>query len=181
MRKSLKIISAVLLLVFLMSGAAMAAPRHRDRRHNPPPRQERRVSHPSHHGRQYDPPPRYEFRDHRYHGEYWRRPVHHYAHRKPWYWHSRRYHGTTIIVDVDWNQCFPGLRSYRWHGRGFFYRGIEYVDAVLFYDNYDALVSVGFWRNGRFVMIRDDDSVHYSDNRTLIEYFDRHFGIRLRL
>jgi len=68
--------------------------------------------------------------------------------------------------DRDWEQRFPGLHSYRWHDshrydQGFFwYRGVRINDAVLFYDDWDELVGVGFMYDGAFVFIRDDYSVH---------------------
>jgi hypothetical protein len=75
----------------------------------------------------------------------------------PFKWHERhdRYHGERV-VDRGWAERFPGLHAYRWHGENFMYRGHHVKDAVLFYNNSDQLVSVGFMHNGAFIFIRDD-------------------------
>ncbi|XEQ95094.1 hypothetical protein SCACP_39970 [Sporomusa carbonis] len=64
------------------------------------------------------------------------------------------------IHDRELSQRFPGLHAYKWQdkqGKGFFYNGHRIKDAILFYNDSDELVSVGFMRNGTFVFIRDDD------------------------
>ncbi len=79
------------------------------------------------------------------------------------------------IRDRDWDERFPGLHSYRWHDndsyeRGhFWYRGHRIHDAVLFYDDGDTLVGVGFNFNGKFIVIRDDhETYHHDDSMVLM-------------
>ena len=68
-----------------------------------------------------------------------------------------RYNGE-LINDGAWNDRFPGLRSYRWRGDNFWYMGRHITNAILFYDDSDELVGVGFMYNGVFVFLRDDNS-----------------------
>lgn len=83
----------------------------------------------------------------------------------PFNWHERRdrvasHYQLERINDRRMNDRFPGLRAYKWrdyNGQGFYYNGKRVKDAVLFYNDSDELVSVGFMRNGSFVLLRDDD------------------------
>lgn len=86
----------------------------------------------------------------------------------PFWWHkhhsyfvSRGYY-MERISDRDVKDRFPGLHAYKWHGNDFWYHGRHITNAVLFYDDSDELVSVGFWDNGAFIMIRDDDHAYES-------------------
>lgn len=88
--------------------------------------------------------------------------------RLPFTWHERRDYlihrpGYKLdrVYDWEWNHRFPGLHAYRWHdtrGEGFWYQGRRVSDAVMFYDESDELVSIGFMHNGVFLFIRDDDN-----------------------
>ncbi len=88
----------------------------------------------------------------------------HWAEGMPFRWHDRRdrfYHyRMERMYHHGWGERFPGLHPYRWHGEGreFWYRGHRVTDGVMFYDDSDELVSVGFWHDGAFIMIRDDGS-----------------------
>nr|WP_169718016.1 hypothetical protein [Sporomusa silvacetica] len=79
-----------------------------------------------------------------------------------WYEHHDRYYGERIN-DNEWADRFPGLQPYRWHGENFWYRGYHVTDAILFYNDSDELVSVGFMNNGEFVFVRDDNE-SYENN-----------------
>ncbi|HWR44825.1 hypothetical protein [Sporomusa sp.] len=83
----------------------------------------------------------------------------------PFKWHERRdrdrasRHNMERIYDHRLSDRFPGLHAYKWRdedGRGFFYNGKRVRNAILFYNDSDELVSVGFMRNGKFMFIRDD-------------------------
>jgi hypothetical protein len=84
----------------------------------------------------------------------------------PFAWHEHRDRigranpGLKRIYDRRLSERFPGLHAYKWqdHGKEFYYQGRRIDDAILFYDDdSDELVSVGFMRNGSFVLLRDDD------------------------
>ena len=124
---------------------------------------------------------RHIYNNDRYRAQHWRESVLRYEHRQPWTWYSRGHANRRIILDDSWNREFPGLRSYRWRGPGFWYQGDEYQDVVLFYDDDDSLVSVGFWDNGQFIMIRDDNRRYYNSNPFVIRYRDSFLNIRINL
>ncbi len=124
---------------------------------------------------------RHIYNNERYRERHWRESDHRYEHRQPWNWYSRGHAGRRIILDDSWNREFPGLRSYRWRGPGFWYQGVEYQDVVLFYDDDDSLVSVGFWDDGQFIMIRDDNRRYYNSNPFVIRYRDSFLNIRITL
>ena len=124
---------------------------------------------------------RHIYNNDRYRAQHWRESVLRYEHRQPWTWYSRGHANRRIILDDSWNREFPGLRSYRWRGPGFWYQGVEYQDVVLFYDDDDSLVSVGFWDNGQFIMIRDDNRRYYNSNPFVIRYRDSFLNIRINL
>ncbi|MDF2570934.1 MAG: hypothetical protein K0R55_2538 [Sporomusa sp.] len=83
----------------------------------------------------------------------------------PFKWHERRDRDTVSryklerIYDHRMSERFPGLHAYKWRdndGRAFYYNGKRVRDAVLFYDDSEELVSVGFMRAGKFIVVRDD-------------------------
>ncbi|MDR3590389.1 MAG: hypothetical protein P4N41_12120 [Negativicutes bacterium] len=83
----------------------------------------------------------------------------------PFRWHDRyasmrEHHRLERIYDRDWGHRFPGLRAYRWHGQGFWHHGHFVDDAVLFFDEDNELVSVGYLSDGAFIYLRDDHEVY---------------------
>jgi hypothetical protein len=72
-----------------------------------------------------------------------------------WREHHDRYPGERI-EDAEWNNRFPGLHSYKWRGDSFWYRGRNIRNCILFYDDSDELVGIGFMEDGAFVFLRDD-------------------------
>ncbi len=86
----------------------------------------------------------------------------------PFRWHERvnRYsldYDLQPIYDREWEDRFPGLHCYRWidrRGEGFWYQGQRIVDAIMFFDDSDELVSIGFMYDGIFIVLRDDDQVY---------------------
>lgn len=168
----------IILLMSLAQATAMAAPPRHDRHRSE--------------SRHYRTSPRHApVRPYGVHREwhrapYWRsRPVHR-EYRSVYQWHSprishRHSHPGRLIIDAHWNQRFPGYRSYWYEGPGFFYRGAEYRKVVLFYDSFDRLEAFGFWRNGRFVVIRSDESRYVSDDRYFIDYKENDVRIRVRI
>jgi len=117
----------------------------------------------------------------RYHSHYWRPATHIYEYKRPWSWYSRNHFGRRLINDLYWNREFPGLRSYYWRGSGFWYRGMEYTNLVLFYDDGDSLVAIGFWDRGQFIMIRDDDSIFYNNSPFVLGYHRSILQLNIRL
>ncbi len=136
----------LLMIVFLLSMSSIASAAHNG--HNRP-NKHKVWSHPAYQGARWDRMDR-------------ARPS------LPFKWHERRnerFHDR--IRDREWEQRFPGLRSYRWHsqpGHDFWYRGHRITNAVLFYDSRDELVSVGFMYNGTFIFIRDDGGYRNRDS-----------------
>lgn len=178
----------IILLMTLAQATALAAPprhdRHRDNdrssRHRTESRQYRTDSrqHQSH-TRQPQQRSYVSVREWHHDSRWNSRPVHR-EYRSSYHWHShRRHHHGHLIVDVRWNRYFPNYRSYWYEGPGFFYRGIEYRKVVMFYDKFDQLVAFGFWRNGRFVVIRSDDSRFVTQDRFFIDYQDENIRIRI--
>ncbi len=89
----------------------------------------------------------------------------------PFKWHERRdrfshsNYRMERIYDRRMSDRFPGLRAYKWHDeRGFWYNGKRVRNAVMFYNNSDELVSVGFMRNGTFICMRDDERSYESND-----------------
>jgi hypothetical protein len=82
----------------------------------------------------------------------------------PFNWHERAgshssHHHFAQIHDRQWHDRFPGLRIFRWidrSGSGFWYNDHHIVDAMMFYNESDELVSIGFYHNNIFIMLRDD-------------------------
>lgn len=145
-----------LLAMFIMSLSSIvsADPRHDEERHERSRHEDFRHKN-SHHNWSHSA----------YRQDNWR-PVDHRPDRMPFRWHERRDHFSPAdyrmerIYHRDWEDRFPGLHPYRWHGeygRDFWYRGHRVTDAVMFYNDSDELVSVGFWHDGAFILIRDDD------------------------
>ncbi len=105
----------------------------------------------------------------------WHRVSHVPGHDMPFRWHEPRgrmmhgYHRMERIHDNRMSERFPGLRAYKWHApdRGFYYQGRHVRDGVMFYNDSDELVSVGFMRNGNFVVLRDDDRGYESRDEFL--------------
>jgi len=115
-----------------------------------------------------------------YRAPHWRHSIQNYEYRRPWEWYSRNHSGRRLITDARWNREFPGLRSYRWFGNGFWYRGTEYRELILFYDDGDLLVAIGFWDRGQFIMIRDDDRFYQNTNPFVLGFINSAFFIMLR-
>ena len=96
--------------------------------------------------------------------KHWHRVAHYSS---PFRWHEHRDyfqhrgHRLERLSDYEWHERFPGLHAYRWHDDGgFWYQGHHKSDAVMFYDDGDTLVGIGFMHNGAFIMMRDDDTSH---------------------
>ena len=175
-----KIIPLMLALVMIFSATASAKPNDHRRDDDRSYRNERRDR-----NERNDRKDQYERRDrHDRHDRYerkrsnWDHPSYrrnswrktHYA-PIPFTWRQHRDHfyrpGHRIerIYDHRWSSRFPGLVAYKWHdvrGSGFWYQGRYIRDAVMFYNDDDELVSVGFMHNGAFLFIRDDDSGYES-------------------
>lgn len=151
-----KVILVMLALLVAVSATAGANPRQH-RRNDPPQRNERYERHDRHERQsRWDHPS--------YRGPKWRKVRHE---PPPFAWHAHRDrfyrpgHRLEPIYDADWRHRFPGLRPYRWQdlrGSGFWYQGRYVRDAVMFYNDDDELVSIGFMHNGAFLFIRDDDN-----------------------
>jgi hypothetical protein len=93
-----------------------------------------------------------------YHHKHWRHTGFRIHINLPFRWHEHhRHHNVVRIYDDGWSHRFPGLHAYRWHGAGFWYRDHYVTNAVLLYNHSGELVSVGFMRNGVFILVRDDD------------------------
>lgn len=94
----------------------------------------------------------------------------------PFRWHDNREHmmhdnsRMERIYDDRMRERFPGLRAYKWfggHDRGLHYQGRYVKDAIMFYNDSDELVSVGFMNHGKFVLLRDDDRNYESRDEFL--------------
>ncbi|VBB05427.1 Hypothetical protein LUCI_0636 [Lucifera butyrica] len=98
----------------------------------------------------------------------------------PFRWHERRAFfppgHMARVYDQDWVDRFPGLHAYRWENRysdAFWYRGRRITDAVLFYNDDDELVSVGFMHNGSFIFLRDDRNGYESHDSFFFSWWSR--------
>lgn len=114
-----------------------------------------------------------------YHGDSWHRSDRDHDRSWKFRWHERRDrfaardYRMERIHDRRWKDRFPGLYAYKWydrHGEGFWYRGHHVTDAVLFYNPSDELVSIGFWHNGAFIFVRDDDTSYENRDSFLIAW-----------
>lgn len=109
-----------------------------------------------------------------YNNENWRHSENRFEGSFPFGWHDPhdRYYGEWIDDD-DWSGRFPGLRSYKWRGEGFWYHNKHVTDAVLFYNDSDELVSVGFMHNGVFMFIRDDGNSYENHDSFFFAWWGR--------
>ena len=169
---------AGILLSGIGASVVQAAPGDRDNR-EPDRRQERRIDNNERDHQRNTVARRHVYNQEQYRTPHWSESGQNYEHRQPWAWASRNHAGRQRIMDGNWDREFPGLRSYRWHGPGFWYRGAEYQDLVMFYDDDDSLVSVGFWDRSQFIMIRDDDRSYFNSNPFVRRY--RNSGVYLRI
>ena len=118
---------------------------------------------------------RYDWSDDAYWDDNWSRIDYEYRDPSPFRWHESRHSlrqrfsniELERIYDRDWNDRFPGLHSYRWHDSDdyndgyYWYRGERIRNAVLFFDDWDELVGIGFTYDDNFVFIRDDRTVYH--------------------
>lgn len=77
-------------------------------------------------------------------------------------YHSANKYTMRPISDPRWNARFRGVHSYYWHDsdnhrKDFFYHGKRISDAILFYNDANSLVGIGFMSDGEFVMIRSNN------------------------
>lgn len=124
---------------------------------------------------------RHIYNNERYRSQYWENTHEYVEYRQPWKWYSTNHANRLRITDARWNREFPDLRSYVWRGSGFWYRGNEYRDVILFCDEADSLVAIGFWHGGRFIMIRHDDRSYYNHNPYVLRSRDTIININIRL
>ncbi len=124
---------------------------------------------------------RHIYNNERYRSPYWGNTYKYVEYRQPWKWYSTNHSNRRLITDGRWNQEFPDLRSYSWHGSGFWYQGNQYRDLILFCDEADSLVAIGFWHGGRFVMIRHDDRSYYNHSPYVLRSRDAFININIRL
>jgi hypothetical protein len=83
----------------------------------------------------------------------------------PFRWHEhyqslRDHHHLERVYDRDLSHRFPGLQAYRWRGQGFWHHGHLVSEAVLFFDEDNDLVSMGYMSDGAFIYLRDDHEVY---------------------
>lgn len=97
----------------------------------------------------------------------------------PFAWHehyksmSKHYH-LERIEDREWAHRFPGLHAYRWSGHnGFWHQGHYVKDAVLFFDEHNELVSVGYIADGVFIQFRDDHESYENHDSFFISWLHR--------
>lgn len=109
-----------------------------------------------------------------YHGDAWQHAASRADEALPFRWHGHhdRYAGERIY-DRGWVARFPGLRAFWWRGESFWYHGQRVRNAVLFYNNSDELVGVGFMRNGVFTFIRDDHESFGNHDSFFVSWWTR--------
>ncbi|MBP1764342.1 MAG: hypothetical protein H6Q65_1400 [Firmicutes bacterium] len=109
-----------------------------------------------------------------YDNENWRHSERQFEGSFPFGWHDshERYYGERIDHD-EWAGRFPGLHPYQWRGEGFWYHNKHVTDAVLFYNDSDELVSVGFMRDGVFIFIRDDGDSYENNDSFFFAWWNR--------
>lgn len=143
----------------------------------------------------------------RQHERYWRDGHYDWSHHetyrhKNWHWIERPFerrlpfawhdsltehtlrHYLEALEDHEWYNRFPGLYPYRWHdryGNGFWYRDRYVSDAILFYNEEQQLVSVGFMRDGVFIMLRDDDQDYENRDFFFFSWWDQNIKIKMKL
>ncbi len=176
-----KLVILVLLLVFALPAVARAAENRQDNRgqeNRQEVRQETRQENSRH-----------DWSHPAYRSENWHRTIFPADVNSPFRWHepfssARERFGSfdyrlDRIDDRDWDDRFPGLNCYRWRdqdlfGRGFWYQGERISDCVLFFDEWDQMVGIGFMFNGVFLFLRDDmESYEYNDP-FFFEWWRRH-------
>jgi len=91
----------------------------------------------------------------------------------PFMWREHHDRHSERIYDRGWAERFPGLHAYRWYGESFGYHGHRITNAVLFYNDSDQLVSVGFMHNGAFVFIRDDHESYSNHDSFFLSWWSR--------
>lgn len=97
----------------------------------------------------------------------------------PFGWHDRYesirvHHRMERIHDREWRHRFPGLHAYRWHGNeGFWNHGRYVTDAVLFFDDNNQLVSVGYMSDGVFIQIREDHETYENHDSFYFSWWHR--------
>lgn len=150
-----KIILLLMVFVIALSATASAKPHQGKDDDRPSYRNEKREN--SSHRKQ-------KWENSSYRSEKWHK-IQHENLPFTWYEHRDRMYrpGRYVerVYDNEWNRRFPGLQAYKWRdsrGEGFWYQGRHISDAVMFYNDSDELVSVGFMHNGVFLFIREDNS-----------------------
>lgn len=105
---------------------------------------------------------RHNWSHHAYQRDNWRQVHEAREEPFPFKWHERldyysaSYHMKPIHERKhEWRKNFPGLQPYSFHG-SFWYHGNRITNAVMFYNDSNELVSIGFLNNGAFTLIRDD-------------------------
>lgn len=102
------------------------------------------------------------------HDERWQDNHQQSEHNMPFQWHERRDHLSSDhhlerIREKEFKHRFPGLHAYQWHHKykeGFWYKGHFINDAVLFYNDSDELIQIGYMHDGIFIVIMADHSSH---------------------
>ncbi len=133
---------------------------HQDQQHN----EDRRDYQQGHH----------DWSNSAYDNENWRHSERRFEGSFPFGWHDshEHYYGDRIDHD-EWAGRFPGLRPYQWRGEGFWYHNKHVTDAVLFYNDSDELVSVGFMHDGLFILIRDDGDSYENNDSFFLAWWSR--------
>jgi len=96
----------------------------------------------------------------------------------PFKWHERfdaveNHRQFEPIRDREWERRFPGLHAYRWHGPGFWHHGHYVDDAVVFFDDNNELVSIGYMADGVFIHFREDHDVFESHDSFFVSWWRR--------
>ncbi|MDR3565474.1 MAG: hypothetical protein P4N59_29120 [Negativicutes bacterium] len=96
----------------------------------------------------------------------------------PFNWHERYdslrgHHRLERVEGREWENRFPGLRAYRWNGQSFWHHGHPVSDAVLFFDENDELVSIGYMSDGVFIYFRDDHEAFENHDSFFVSWWRR--------
>jgi len=76
------------------------------------------------------------------------------------------------IYDWEWEHRFPGTHAYRWCGEGgFWYHGRYINDAVLFFDDDNRLISIGYMFDDVFIHIREDHDVYENHDSFFLRWW----------
>ncbi|MBP2627306.1 MAG: hypothetical protein H6Q68_2017 [Firmicutes bacterium] len=124
-----------------------------------------------------------------YHHKNWQRTDHRSYGAMPFNWHQKfdRYSSDYQMEPIhvrEWNDRFPGLHPFRWmdrRGEGFWYRNQRILDAIMFYNDSEELVSIGFIHDGLFIMLRDDDQCYENHDSFFLSWWNRNGAIKIRL